>query len=290
MELAAITKSLQACSQTLMSFARIAILSKWTHKPFRTQNSECLVLANGPSLSKSVDEHIDKFESADFLCVNSFPLTEYFTKLKPRHYIFSAPEMWLEDVLPVYIELREGVFKNLEEKVDWDLNVFAPHSFKKNTKAIAQLKKNSNITITFYNTTPVEGIKSISNFLIKLGLGMPRPHNVVVPCLINLINSGYKNITLFGVDHSWLNELSVDDNNVALLNQKHFYDEKTSKSDVMRKKGKAGTSRTLAEILDKFVQTFRSYNYIDQYASKRKAKIWNATPNSFIDAFERKYP
>jgi hypothetical protein len=238
MELSSITKSIQACSQTVASLIKIAILSKWVTKTYKTTNSKCLVLANGPSVRQSIEEHIEKFSDHDLICVNSFPDTDFFRKLKPKHFIFSAPEYWLEDVLPVYIDMRTSVFKAIEQ-VDWDFHIYAPVGFKKNNAALEIIRSKSNISISFYNTTPVEGIASISNRLIKMGLGMPRPHNVVVPTLINTINSGYKEITLFGVDHSWLQEISVDDNNVALVNQKHFYDENESKSLAMLKKGKA---------------------------------------------------
>jgi hypothetical protein len=41
-------------------------------------------------------------------------------------------------------------------------------------------------------------------------------------------------------------------------------------------------------MLEKFVMAFKSYHYIEKYAQWNKTKIWNGTPNSFIDAFERK--
>jgi hypothetical protein len=71
----------------------------------------------------------------------------------------------------------------------------------------------------------------------------------------------------------------------VLINQKHFYDAETSKSEPMHKGGKG--ERRLHEVLLKFYYSFRSYYMLNGYARKRGAKIINVTPNSFIDAFER---
>ena len=115
---------------------------------------------------------------------------------------------------------------------------------------------------------------------------MPRPHNVLIPSLILAIQSGYKEINVVGADHSWIEELTVNENNEAMVHQKHFYDEDSSKSEAMYKLGRR--PRLLHEILEKFVYAFRSYHFIRQFSEKKGAKIWNLTPKSFIDAFDRR--
>jgi hypothetical protein len=97
---------------------------------------------------------------------------------------------------------------------------------------------------------------------------------------------GYKEIGLIGADHSWLETLSVSDNNEALLNQKHFYDEGETSSKKMTRKG--SSYRKLHEILEKFMLTFKAYFIIKDYVETKNIKIFNCTPSSYIDAFERK--
>ena len=121
---------------------------------------------------------------------------------------------------------------------------------------------------------------------MKMGWGLPRPHNVLIPALFVAINSGYKRIYLAGADHSWLPMISVNDQNQALVNQQHFYDEHSSKSDLMYKLGVR--PRRLHEILEKFMFTFRSYFDLKDYAESKGSKIYNSTPDSYIDAFDRK--
>ncbi|NJL74615.1 MAG: hypothetical protein HC892_05805 [Saprospiraceae bacterium] len=114
---------------------------------------------------------------------------------------------------------------------------------------------------------------------------MPRPHNVLIPSLMLAINIGFKEIFVVGADHSWLEELTVNENNEALLHQKHFYDEESSKPEYMYRQGKR--PRKLHEILEKFMLSFRAYFDIREYSESKEVQIWNATPKSYIDAFER---
>ena len=53
-----------------------------------------------------------------------------------------------------------------------------------------------------------------------------------------MINSGFETIALVGADHSWIPMISVDENNNALVNQQHFYDAESSKSQRMYRSGK----------------------------------------------------
>ena len=47
--------------------------------------------------------------------------------------------------------------------------------------------------------------------------------------------------------------------------------------------------RKMHEILEKWMLAFKGYFFIKEYAvNKKKSKIINITPNSYIDAFDRK--
>jgi hypothetical protein len=45
--------------------------------------------------------------------------------------------------------------------------------------------------------------------------------------------------------------------------------------------------RNMPELLTKFVTAFSGYFVLNKYAKSRGVSIFNATPGSFIDAFER---
>ena len=114
---------------------------------------------------------------------------------------------------------------------------------------------------------------------------MPRPHNVLIPAIINAVNMGYRKIYLWGAENNQFLSLSVDENNHALISQKHFYDHETKRKGIMKRAGIG--RRRVHEILHKFMVTFEAYHTLNDYAESRDSRVINQTPNSMIDAFER---
>jgi len=272
--------------QSIETIIKILFLSRFKTeiKNIHPSKKEIVVLANGPSIKelKFTDTFKDKY---DFLSVNFSTSSTFFEQIKPQYHIINAPELWKENVSEYYKEIRLELFNQLKEKVTWPLILFIPFQSKKRKFWQEIIIKNSNIKIVFYNPTPVEGLSFINHFLYKINLGMPRPHNIVIPSLIILTNIGYKNIYLLGVDHSWLNEIFVDEKNETFVCQKHFYDYDKAKHEPMTKDGTG--AKKLHEVLYKFYNTFKGYFEIDLYAKRRKTFIYNSTKRSYIDAFDR---
>jgi hypothetical protein len=125
----------------------------------------------------------------------------------------------------------------------------------------------------------------LDRVVLNKRLGMPRPHNVLIPSLMIGIWTGYKSINIYGADHSWLPMIKVLENNVPVLSQNHFYDKNIQEHKPMTKKGVG--KRKLHEILHKFYLSFKAYHMIDKMAKKQEIKIVNLTKDSFIDAFDR---
>lgn len=271
--------------QTFISILRLLFLSRFNVKIKKQyQANECLILANGPSLNSLIEQHHDFMQNKALFCVNFFPNTNYYSTFKPQFYVISAPELWRNDAMSIYLKLSKELFENIAQKTTWELSLFIPFEAKKYKKWQQPLKNNSFIHIFYYNPTPIEGYFGFCKKIYDWQWGMPRPHNVLIPSLMLAIKKGFKNIYIWGADHSWLKEISVDDNNQVLVNQKHFYDENTSKPQPMNKlKG----TRRLHEVLIKFVHAFKGYFDINEYAVKKGINIFNATPHSYIDAFKR---
>jgi hypothetical protein len=266
---------------------KVIILSKFhtSISRLKTSNDQLLILANGPSLNSFLST-FDKFQFYDLLMVNLSPLTDDFKRLRPSYYLTSAPELWRTNVKREYIVSSEKLFTALKNNVTWPMHLFIPFEAKKFSKWQLMIKENNNIKVVFFNNTPIDGFTIIKHFFFSNNLGMPRPHNVLIPSLMMAISMKYKQILLAGVDHSWLGEISVTNNNEALVCQKHFYDEDTATSQTMNQAGIR--TRRLHEILHKFYLTFKGYFEIEEYAVYKRVKIINTTPNSFIDAFEKK--
>ena len=115
---------------------------------------------------------------------------------------------------------------------------------------------------------------------------MPRPQNVVIPSIFIGINEGYKQIDLYGVDHSWTKEIRVNNNNQVCLINSHFFDNKTPELKPWHK-GIGEPVYKMHEILRDLAWMFDGYYKLREYADNIGCRIINKTPDSFIDAFER---
>lgn len=273
-------------TQSLFTLFKVIIRSNIFPQKHIGEAQSCIILGNGPSLATILDQYQQELKQQVLVCVNKFPDTAHYTQLKPSYYVVCSEEFWATDTKDPHHEGRQRMIQAAIEKTNWPLTFFIPKSSKSNPSFLANIQKNPHINLVFYNTTPIEGLPGISNWLLGKGLGSPRPHNVLIPSILQMINSGFKQIYLVGADHSWIPMISVDENNNALVNQQHFYDEHQSKSQQMYRSGK--TPRRLHEILEKFMFSFRAYFDLKVLADKKGASIYNCTKGSYIDAFKRK--
>lgn len=272
-------------TQSFFTVLKIVLRSNlWPQK--HQDKGPCFILGNGPSLKPVLSFYGDKLQEYTLVCVNKFPDTEHFVRLKPRYYVICSEEFWATDTVDPHHQGRLNMIKAAIARTDWPLNFFIPEGSKSNPAFLEGIRENPNINLVFYNTTPVEGLLKVSNWLMKKRLGSPRPHNVLIPSILNMINCGFEKIYLLGADHSWIPMISVDEQNNALVNQQHFYDAGTSTSQRMYRAGKK--PRRLYEILEKFMFSFRAYFDLKHLAETNGVQIYNCTEGSFIDAFERK--
>ena len=281
----AIQRFLNNLSKTMGSVIKIIFMSKLITKIKKSQQKkECIIMGNGPSFKESLNNNEEFFKNSDLVSVNFFPISNYFVQLKPKYLVITAPELWIDNVEQRFLDASEKLFTAINNNLNWSITLFMPAKARKFLRWKNYLN-NENIRIKYYNVTPIEGFKFFNHYIFKKNLGMPRPHNVLIPSLMLMLNVGYKNIYLVGADHSWLPEITVDNNNNVLLNNKHFYDEGDTIAKPMNKMGKG--KRRLHEVLLKLYYSFSSYFIINNYAITLKAKILNTTPGSFIDAFDR---
>lgn len=278
------TKIVYSVIDSILSLVRVLLLSKWGLRYPQKSSDTLIVLGNGPSLK--MFDMAEKNWNEDILAVNQFASTSMFVMFKPKFYVIAAPEYWLDNVDHEYVESRVLVFSAIRKLLSWNMTFFIPFGSKKFRFKEYLEGLNPLIKVYYFNSTPIEGLTGISHVLFNLRLGIPRPHNVLIPSILLGIWMQYKFVYLLGAEHSWLSTIVVDENNVAMLEQKHFYDKGQTTKTSMRKLGRG--QRKLHEILEKFYISFRAYHTISDFAIKKEVKIYNATKNSFIDAFERK--
>ncbi len=246
--------------------------------PKKNPTKKLLILANGPNLKESIRNGIQDIECSDIRVVNDFCKSEFFFAIKPASYVFADPFFFSDEITERHRQIWEA-FAN----VDWEMTLFIPYfTFSKISNRIS----NSNIKVCPYHHMPYNGWNSIRKLLYRKGLSMPRIQNVVIPSIFIGINEGYKQIDLYGVDHSWTKEIRVNkDNQVCLINS-HFFDNKTPELKPWHK-GLGQPVYKMHEILRDLAWMFDGYHVLREYADSMGCRIINKTNDSFIDAFER---
>ncbi len=267
--------------QTLLSVVKIVLQSRRSSRlPSSFDNpDELLILANGPSLNKTVSEANDFVKSKTLLAVNFCVTSPMFDELRPELYLIADPLFW---IVP---EKREQLFRTLAKKTSWDMYLFIPARALKCKEWIPMITGNPHIRTCIYNTTPVEGFRWFCNYVYAKGWGVPRPHNVLIPSIAIGLRLPFRTIYLAGADHSWLPEISVTDENVVLMHQKHFYDTNRSQASTVTQENLR--SARLYTILYHMYVAFKSYFVLEDYARSLDKKVINITPGSYIDAFKR---
>lgn len=255
-------------------------------------NSDCIIFANGPSLKTSLakSEVLDFIKDKKKFCVNNFPNSNEFFTLKPEFIVFMDPFFWSKNLYPEkktsYMEIYNSILK-----VNWPVTIFIPAAAKEWNFFIDLPTKNNNISIFYINTRETNHEKGSKKAFeeYKFNLAMPRVQNVTIASLFIAINSGFKNIYLFGADHTTHNSTIVKDDNILYEAKSYFYEnEKQIKYVPCYKSADAKETFSVSEWLYAWYTTFLTYEEVDKYAKSMECKIYNLSEESFIDAFERK--
>ena len=240
-----------------------------------------MIVANGPGFKFCEISNRNR-EDYVFCFMNNSPLANVFWEIKPEYYIQADPLFFQKDIN------REDILMTREKllnDVSWDIVFFVPYSKYEKAKDIYSYNSYLNI-IPYHDTNlSVNMNKDDKNLIFHLGLDAPIVQNVLIGAIYCLINTGYKEIELYGATHSWTTQLTVNNKNEVCLRDEHFYDNQNPELRPWYKV--TGTIYKMHEILRDLAQMFDSYWVLKDYAESKGVKIINKTKNSFIDAFER---
>lgn len=264
-------------ADTLKGSAKIALLSRRTTPPTKASGKKIIILANGPSLRATITDHADTLAATPAMAVNFFANTPEFKQLRPQYYVLADPHFFTACGETNVDEL----WRNLAE-TSWNMTLSVP------ADRLSEARRRlggSCVRLASFNFVGVEGFRWFENLAYRRGLAMPRPRNVLVPAIMVAIQAGFTEIYLTGADHSWLETIRVNDQNEVVSVQPHFYAD--SKAEQQRSRNEYRGYR-LHDILQSFYTAFSSYHRLQRFARSRGISIYNATPGSFIDAFERR--
>lgn len=244
------------------------------------------VLGNGPSLKGQLEGRLEIFASYTCICVNHFVLTGYYTKIKPRFYLLIDPALFIP-VLDQEIEKKNlSMFDNLFSKTAWNIDLIV-NSYHRNNERILSLQRNPYINVLFINFNPAGTFHSNEErFNLYNKNRIPPPAQTVLNTAVYLgIFWRYKNVVLVGADTSLHEDLMVDQKTNALyIGDKHFYGTERRKS---YKDDRQSIPFKIHEYLLCVVRMFENYWLLRDYADFNSVKVFNASANSYIDAFER---
>lgn len=263
---------------SVKSLVKIALYSRrCTIRKDADEKERIIILGNGPSLAGAIEHDLSKLQSSPSLAVNFAANAEEFQMLAPRYYVLADPHFFNGESDPNVKKLHD----NINRKVTWKMTLFVPSMSR---KAIRWLN-NPNVDIEYFNPVGAEGFRWLTDFAYRTGRGMPRPRNVLIPAIMIAILLGYKEIYLAGADHSWMKTISVDEQNRVISVQPHFYKDNDAERERVTT---TYMNYRLHDIVNSFYVAFKAYHEIAAYATTHGIHIYNSTPESFIDAFERR--
>lgn len=252
---------------------------EYPYKP-STGNNVIRILATGPSLTKEIEEMKvnGSLYSDPLFVMNFFASTDLFVELKPSRYCLADPVFFKADKRNE--ERFNKLFNRINELVTWDMFLYVPNvSFN----TARQIFFNTRITLIPISTLHFEGFQSKRNQFYKRGIATPSFVNVLIMIEYICLNEGFKKLFLYGADHTFLNNLIVDDDNVLRVEDTHFY----GSQKVYAAVHKDGTPFRVSEYIYNKYLTFVEHDVMRSYSDYLGAEIINCTKSSWIDSYVR---
>ena len=244
-----------------------------------------VILGNGPSLAGDLPRLIERpeYETEDFLAVNFFAEDDRFEVVKPKYYVLSDPMFFRDSACRDRVR---ALYATLARKVAWPMNLYVQYYNPEGFDYRAALP-NSNIRIVRFHTQMYRGFRSLEFWLFRRGLGSANFGTVVQVGEYVALLLGYKRIELYGVDHTLLDGLCVDDGNRLCRIDRHYYDGAEAAAPQPIYKKVPHVPYTMADYLAEVAELFRGHEVLRDYAAALGARIVNRTRGSMIDAYER---
>lgn len=232
------------------------------------------ILGNGDSLKSILDTMSSE---CDYMVMNAHILHPSYIELKPKYYVLADPAFF--HPRPCYDSTR--ILHKILEETTWEMTLFVPWE---HTRGV-DLKSTEWVTVEYVNQSWYTGPEQYREFVYEHNLAMPNVNNVLASAIYLSIYLGYKNVELYGVEHSWTRDIYVNDQNQTCLRDSHFYDKEVVNEKVIVDSN--GHPMKFHEVLKLYMDYFPAYWELRGLAEKHNCHIVNCSPNSFIDAFEK---
>ena len=252
-----------------------------------SQERRLAILGNGPSLKEQLPRLIAEkaWEQTDMMAVNFFALSEEYKVVRPKFYIISDPQFFRK---AGRCERIEQFYNALAEQTTWPMTLYVQYYNPEKFDYQAAVKSNPNIRIVPFHSIVYHGFRSLEFWCYRRGLGSGNFGTVVQNGEFIGILLGYKRIELYGVDHTLLDGLMVDDENRLCRIKSHYYDSSPTKAEpIYYNATNPPRPYTMHEYLAETAELFRGHEVLRDYAAEQGVRIVNCTAGSMIDAYER---
>lgn len=288
-----IIAALQNTFDTLLFFATMAAKEDFTNHVVRAganaQNPSrrMAILGNGPSLKEQLPCLIAQreWEKADMLAVNFFALSEEFSVIKPKYYLISDPMFFRR---AGHSERIDALYKALAERITWPMTLYVQYYNPEHFDYGKAIGHNPNICIVRFHSIVFRGFRKVEFWCYRRGLGSGNFGTVVQNGEFIGIQLGYKHIDLYGVDHTLLDGLCVDDKNRLCRTQSHYYDTTPPAPEpIYVNATNPPRPYSMHSYLAETAELFRGHEVLRDWARDEGVRIVNHSRGSMIDAYER---
>ncbi|MBT5988144.1 DUF115 domain-containing protein [bacterium] len=252
---------------------------------FIKNKDQAIVLGNGPSLKSDMEKIAEVSDQYDFVCVNNFATSPYFSRFKPTTYVFLDSYFFSHDAHPDWIKQREKTFAVINESTFWKMKIFLPAFADKSI--LTEKINNPNVQIIKFKVLPYvnSNLKKVIN-RYKTGFFGPYQCNVLIYAVYLALWARYKEIKIYGADLSFHNDVEVDQtNNHLQMRVRHF----NSPDHVERltKNPQKIEPFKMSALMQTTADTFISHDALNEFAKIIGVQIVNKSSVSMIDAYDR---
>ena len=277
---------------TLLFFATMVVKEDFRNHVARAGADICpsrrvAILGNGPSLGEQLPRLIERreWEQTDVMAVNFFALGEEFEVVRPKFYVISDPMFFRAAGRSQRVE---ALYKALAERVDWPMTLYVQYYNPERFDYAEAIGHNPNIRIVRFHTTVFHGFRSVEFWCYRHGLGSGNFGTVVQNCEFIAMLLGYRTIDLYGVDHTLLEGLTVDDENRLCRIKSHYYDSAPAVAEPIYVNATTPPRPyTMSSYLAETAELFRGHEVLRDFANEQGVRIINRTRGSMIDAYGR---
>jgi hypothetical protein len=246
------------------------------------------ILGNAPTLAEQLENYSGILSEKTCCCVNSFVLTNYYEKLKPKIYVLMDPVVFIDSLSNKLHDVEEesiAIIETLVAKTSWNIDIVVPSQFKDNERVLL-LKSSPFINVLFVNTifdSEYESKEERFKLFNMNEIGAPA-QNVLNTAVYLAIFWKYKTIVLIGAELSMHKYMEVDAKTNLLYGEAHSYG---YSSRIQYKDTIHGIPFKLHEMFSCITRMLELFWLLREYAEYNSVKVFNASIISYIDAFDR---